>query len=51
MQRPPPTLETVRSSTDVSRALTQLLVYYDEQAEITNSNAKKPAYDDMSMAQ
>ena len=86
--RPDPTLEAVRSSSDVSRAVTHLLAYYDEQAEtevmqgkgpfgrrksgrynvtdttnvkpefkwpnegyITNSSAKKPAYDDMNMAQ
>ena len=81
-------LEAVRSSTEVSRAVTQLLAYYDEQAKIdilpgkgpftrrksgcynvtnttnikpefkwanegyiANSNAKKPAYDDMNIAQ
>ena len=86
--RPPPTLEAVRSSSDISRAVTRLLSYYDDQAEmevlqgngpfgrrksghynvtdttnvklefkwpnevyITNSSVKKPAYDDMSMAQ
>ena len=31
--RPPPTLEAVRMYSDVSRIVTQLLAYYDEQAE------------------
>ena len=86
--RPPSTLEAVRSSSDISRAVTRLLSYFDDQAEmevlqgkgpfgrrksgrynvtdttnvkpefkwpnegyITNSSVKKPAYDDLSMAQ
>ena len=86
--RPPPTLEAVRSSSDISRAVRRLLTYYDDQAEmevlqgkgpfgrrksgcynvtdtmnvkpefkwpnegyITNSSVKKPAYDNLSMAQ
>ena len=32
--RPPPTLEAVRSSSDISRAVTRLLSYYDDQAEM-----------------
>ena len=86
--KPNPTLEAVRSSSDVSKAGTRLLAYYDEQAEmevmqgkgpfgrrksgcynvtdttnvkpefkwpnegyITNSSAKKLAYDEINMAQ
>ena len=86
--RPPPTLEAVRTSLDISKAVMRLLCYYDDLVEmdvlqgkgpygcrksrhyhvtdtmnvkpefkwpndghITNSSVKKPAYDDMSMAQ
>ena len=86
--RPPSMLKAVRLSTDVSRAITQLLAYFEEQVKmdtlqsndpftgrksgrynvtditnvkpefkgpsegyITNFYAKKPAYDDRSMAQ
>ena len=34
IHRPPPTLEAVRSSSDISRAVTRLLTFYDEQAEM-----------------
>ena len=30
----PPTLEAVRSSSDISKAVMPLLIYYDEQAEM-----------------
>ena len=40
--RSPPTLEAVRSSSDISRAVTRLLTYYDDQAEMEVLQGKGP---------
>ena len=40
--RPPPTLEAVRSSSDISKAVTRLLSYYDEQAKMEVLQGKGP---------
>ena len=40
--RPPPTLEAVRSSSDISKAVMHLLSYYDEQGEMEVLQGKGP---------
>ena len=40
--RPNPTLEAVRSSSDVSKAVTRLLAYYDDQADMEVMQGKGP---------
>ena len=40
--RQPPSLEAIRSSLDISKAVTRLLSYYDEQAEMEVLQGKGP---------
>ena len=40
--RPPPTLEAVRASSDVFKAVTRLLAYYDDQVEMEVLQGKGP---------